>query len=531
LRLTFDLRFVRPPVGDDPDERRLDLGGLVTAVRASGLGFLRELLWRPTYEQVRVIRDERPLTGAQAGVLVLAGLSRARRFELESPTRLRTSRRPPFLGRALAVFAIALPREVCLSYRTHRRARRVAIQHYNLPARPSRPPKSVLYLRTTSPLHELGAYVGGAATHTSGVINGFAENGITVRVLAPDRPPDLDQADVTEVPIRRVYNFAHWLTFAEYSDELIPVATRFTADFVYQRHDLGSYAGLEVASRLGIPLVLEFNGSEIWTAGQWGRGAPRLLETLTALEQRDLRDASLVVVVSKVLRDQLVDAGVEASRVLVNPNGVDVDRLAAFRNRTPREWRAEFGQPDAPTVGFVGSFGLWHGVRLLPKLIETVARERPDCRWILIGGGLLYDEVAAEIEARGLTERVLMTGVVSHDRALALLAACDVCVSPHVPNPDGSRFFGSPTKLFEYMGLAKPIVASALEQIGEVLEDGRTGLLCPPGDVDAASEAAVRLLDDEELRGRIGRAALEEASATYSWKMHARRILDALAVQ
>jgi glycosyltransferase involved in cell wall biosynthesis len=79
------------------------------------------------------------------------------------------------------------------------------------------------------------------------------------------------------------------------------------------------------------------------------------------------------------------------------------------------------------------------------------------------------------------------------------------------------------------MGLAKPIVASALEQIGEVIEDGRTGLLCPPGDVEAAAAAVVRLLGNETLRQSLGAAALEEASLTYSWKSHTRRILDALS--
>ena len=136
-----------------------------------------------------------------------------------------------------------------------------------------------------------------------------------------------------------------------------------------------------------------------------------------------------------------------------------------------------------------------------------------------------------EIERRGLTDRLLLTGLIDHDEALRLLAASDVCVSPHVPNPDGSRFFGSPTKLFEYMGLGKAIVASDLEQIGEVIEDERTGLLSPPGDVDAAAAAILRLLDDPELRVRLGDAALAEARERYSWKAHARRILDALAAR
>jgi glycosyltransferase involved in cell wall biosynthesis len=528
LRLTFDLRFVRPPAAVQSGERWLGFRELADIVRSKGLSGLADLMWRRRYDRVRVVLDGRPLSAAQAGVLVLAGLSRAVGFEVETAGHVRRSRRARFLARSLGLLGVTVPRELWLSYRVHNRARRVAARAYELPGTTAAPPSSVLYIRTTSTLHEMGTYVGGAATHTSGVANGFAANGLRVRMFVPESPPELGAVEVTEIPIRRVYHLAHWLTYSEYSDEVINAATSQRADFIYQRHDLGSFAGLEIASRLGVPYVLEFNGSEIWTARQWGRGAPRLGKTLEALERRDLVDASLVVVVSNVLREQLVAAGIDASRILVNPNGVDVDRLARFRERPAREWRATLGQPEAPTVGFVGSFGLWHGVRLLPRLIETVARERPDCRWILVGGGLLYDDVSTEIEARGLSERVVMTNVVPHERALEFLSACEVCVSPHVSNPDGSRFFGSPTKLFEYMGLAKPIVASALEQIGDVLEDGRTGLLCPPGDVDAAAAAVVRLLGDGALRESLGQAALEEARTTYSWKMHVRRILDAL---
>src|SRR5207244_6637523 len=140
--------------------------------------------------------------------------------------------------------------------------------------------------------------------------------------------------------------------------------------------------------------------------------------------------------------------------------------------------------------------------------------------WILSGDGHLHGEVREEIVARGLAEKVFMTGLIDHERALELLAASDICVAPHVPNPDGSRFFGSPTKLFEYMGLGKAIVASDLEQIGDVLEHERTALLCPPGDAAAAAAAVIRLLDDESLRARLGEAALATARSEYSWTTH-----------
>jgi glycosyltransferase involved in cell wall biosynthesis len=314
------------------------------------------------------------------------------------------------------------------------------------------------------------------------------------------------------------------LTYTAYTEELLRAAARRPADFIYQRYQLGSYAGLELARRLGVPLVLEFNGSEIWVERHWGSGNLRLSGALEALEQRNLHDASLVVVVSKPLRDYVVEQGVPGERVLVNPNGVDVEALAPYRRHDAGTWRDRLGLAQAPTVGFIGTFGLWHGVKLLPELIAGV----PEARWALIGDGGLMPEVRSEVTARGLGERTLMTGIVEHHHALELLAGCDVCVSPHVPNPDGTPFFGSPTKLFEYMGLGKPIVASDLDQIGEVIEDGRSGLLCRPGDVASAAEGVRRLLADAELRHRLGRGALERAIADFSWAAHVRRILDAL---
>jgi glycosyltransferase involved in cell wall biosynthesis len=139
--------------------------------------------------------------------------------------------------------------------------------------------------------------------------------------------------------------------------------------------------------------------------------------------------------------------------------------------------------------------------------------------------------VRSEIERRGQSDRTLLSGVVEHRRALELLACCDVCVSPHVPNPDGTPFFGSPTKIFEYMGLGKPIVASDLDQIGEVIEHERSGLLCPPSDASAAAAAVSRLLGDASLRRHLGAGALERASVEYTWTAHIQRVLAALRRQ
>ncbi len=526
MRLTVDLRFNGPALACTEDEQVLTLVELASTVREPRR--LRALLRGRDLEEVCVLRDERPLNGVQAGALALATLSSASRFEVRSAGNSTAGGRAAMRTRAATALAIGMPAELARSTRWLARARRVSATPFSLPARPARDLRRVSYLRAEPSLRWLGAQVGGAATHTTGVINGLSDAGLEVSVFAPEPPEGVHGANCECVPPRHIVQLVHWLTLVGHTQRLVSAASKVPADLVYQRYALGSYAGLELARRLDVPLVLEFNGSEIWAERHWGTGRLAFVRTLAALERRNLLDASLIVVVSQPLKDQLLEMGIEPARVLANPNGVDLQPLTALRARPPAHWRSRAKLPQAPTVGFVGTFRLWHGVKLLPELIESVAAHRDDARWLLIGDGPLHGEVAAEIERRGLSERVRLTGVVAHARAVELLACCEVCVSPHVPNPDGTPFFGSPTKLFEYMGLGRAIVASDLEQIGEVLQDGRTALLTVPGNVPAAAAAVVNLLDDEAQRLRLGAAALAEVTARYSWDAHVRRILAAL---
>ena len=91
---------------------------------------------------------------------------------------------------------------------------------------------------------------------------------------------------------------------------------------------------------------------------------------------------------------------------------------------------------------------------------------------------------------------------------------------------DGSEFFGSPTKLFEYMAMGKAIVASRLGQIGEVLDDEETALLIEPGDARQLADAILRLRDSPELRRRLGAAARRAAVEKHTWKQNAQRVID-----
>ena len=130
------------------------------------------------------------------------------------------------------------------------------------------------------------------------------------------------------------------------------------------------------------------------------------------------------------------------------------------------------------------------------------------------------------IRQGGREQQTIFAGHVQHERVPALLDACDILLSPHVPLEDGSEFFGSPTKLFEYMAMGKGIVASRLGQIADVLADEQNALLIEPGSAQQLADAILRLMKSRELRERLGAAARRAAIERHTWKQNAQRVIN-----
>jgi glycosyltransferase involved in cell wall biosynthesis len=383
----------------------------------------------------------------------------------------------------------------------------------------------VVYLRATP---GPGTQAGGAASHIKGVVEGLEALGVEVEIISNDLIAGMNAADdrFTVIPpqpggnTRALFDIHNNLVFTRGA---VPLIEQADPDFIYQRYARFSWAGVVAANRTKRPLFLEYNGSEVWVGRHWDRVGS--LDLLERYERLNLDAAARIFVVSDVERRNLEARGVAAEKIVVNPNGVDVER---FRPGVGgEEARRELGiRDDEVVAGFVGTFGPWHGVEKLAEAIRLIPAEMP-VRFLLVGSGSLHVEVEKRLEAEVATGRVIFTGAVGHERVPTLLDACDILVAPHVPLVDGSEFFGSPTKIFEYMAMGKGIVASQLGQIGEVLVEGETALLVQPGDVRELKEALVRLVDDKGMRRSLGVKAREVAEREHTWRHNAERVLQA----
>jgi len=363
-------------------------------------------------------------------------------------------------------------------------------------------------------------------------MKGLLDNGYNVIFLSSDSILDNKIVDVPNflVPysyvlgdIIEAFLVAYNITFALAASRIL---SGRRCSFLYQRYSYFNFSGVILSSLLKVPLVLEFNSSAVWTARITGR--TRSLPLMEAIERLNLGKADLIVVVSEVMKRKLIQLGYGSHRILVNPNAVDSGLFGDKANGTAV--RKKYDLAERIVVGFVGIFEAWHGVEVLLEAASAITDTTDDIVFLLMGDGILRNRIVNIIERRNLQGYVIMTGLVPLVDLPEYLAACDILVSPHVGFSDGSEFFGSPIKIFEYMAMRKAIVASNLGQIGQVLHHNETALLVPPGDARALAHGILKLSSDRTLREKLGEAARREAVAKYTWEINAKRVLQAVCL-
>lgn len=407
---------------------------------------------------------------------------------------------------------------------------------------------TIIYLRTDIFNQKLIA--GGSVTHTLGVIRGFRQLGYRVCCFSTVLIDILASENVEVIKnlsMPRLLKFLKWklncfLSTFFFALQVLKSIKFSENSILYQRYSILNSTGVLLSIFKRIPLVLEYNGSEVWVNENWA--AKRFFSfkwLIKRMEEINIFRATAIVVVSQALCDDLVARGIERNKILVNPNGVDTflfdpEKLTIERG----EIRQVFNkQDDLCIFGFIGTFSVWHGIDIIAYMIPQIIKQRKNARFLLIGDGPLLPYLKEQLKNQALDDLyITYTGVLEHDVARKYLASCDIFLCPTQPNGDGSRFFGSPTKLFEYMSLAKPIIASDLEQIKDLLSPSLTsknlffeniydqiGVLIEPHNKDDFVQAGLFLMD-LSLKDRLllGNNARKKVQKYYSWIHHVEKI-------
>jgi glycosyltransferase involved in cell wall biosynthesis len=288
-------------------------------------------------------------------------------------------------------------------------------------------------------------------------------------------------------------------------------AREFAPDALYERYNLFYLAGALVARRRNLPFLVEVNAPLAEERARFGGLALRGLARWS--ERFVWRRADRVLPVTAVLGGHVTAAGVPAERIVVIPNGIDLDDFPD--SLAARQSGAEAGEL---VLGFVGFVRDWHG---LDAVVRGIAGWDGPARLKLrvVGEGPArpgLERLAAEL---GITGQVEFTGLAKREAIPGLVAGFDIALQPAVVP------YASPLKVFEYMAAGRAIVAPDQPNIREVLEDGRTAILFDVKQSGALWQAIRRLAADPKLRARLGQAARAEViGRERTWAGNARRV-------
>jgi glycosyltransferase involved in cell wall biosynthesis len=362
----------------------------------------------------------------------------------------------------------------------------------------------------------------GCSIHVQEVLRALAGLGVQVDLFTPrperEPPPGLEGIRVHPLPavVTGKGGDAERAALAGNDDLRAALEREGPFDFLYERYSLWSRAGMAYARDHGVPGLLEVNAPLIEEQAEY-----RVLVDRAAAErvaEEVFRDATGLIAVSQEIKTYLEEHYPPSrGRVVVLANGVDPGRF-------PDDQRPSCPAPPGTfTVGFVGTLKPWHGLATLVEAFALFQERAADSRLLFVGDGPERERLVADLARRGLRQKVHFVGAVAASEVPGFLASMDVAAAPY---PMLSHFYFSPLKVYEYLAAARPVVASRIGQLAELIQHERNGLLVPPGDPPALAAALERLWRQPDLRQRLGQAGRAMVLRSHTWEMVARRILD-----
>lgn len=280
-------------------------------------------------------------------------------------------------------------------------------------------------------------------------------------------------------------------------------------DVILERYALGHEAGLESARALRVPFALEVNAPLVEEAARHRRGEPG---EGAAAERRLFREADLVFVVSRPLREYVAAIRGSTESVEILWNGCDPELFA--------EGRAPLAR-TRPLLGFLGNPKPWHGADSLPPLLVSLRDSGLDAGLRIVGGGPGAESIRSAAGALGVADRVEITGSLPQLEAVRRFRECSVALAPY---PDDPFFYFCPLKVIESMAAGLPLVATRVGDLPEMVGDA--ALLVPPGDPEALARAVRDLLLDADRRRSLGERARARALDRFTWARTARTLVD-----
>ncbi|MET3809190.1 glycosyltransferase family 4 protein [Arthrobacter sp. UYEF3] len=309
------------------------------------------------------------------------------------------------------------------------------------------------------------------------------------------------------------------------AEELLDVVLEFRPSVLHTTtHYANALVVRAVAQAVGIPWVYEVRGQLADTWASTRGAAAKSSEYYRLFQEREaevMRDAGLVVTLGSAMKANIVAAGIPEKKVLIAPNAVGGDFLD--EPPAPATARRELGLNEAGQyIGTVSSLVAYEGLDCLIGAFALLATRFPELKLLIVGDGVSRPALEVQSRESGFSDRIIFTGRVPRQQAARYHQALDVFVVPR-KDLDVTRSV-TPLKPVEALACARPVVASRLPALEEIVDDGVDGLLVQPENPEELSQALGVLLTEALLRASMGDAGRTKVLATRTWAANAKAV-------
>ena len=309
-----------------------------------------------------------------------------------------------------------------------------------------------------------------------------------------------------------------WELMGQLERRLLEVASKVSPDILHAHSPvLNAVPALRVGRQLGIPVVYEVRA--FWEDaavdhGTTSEGSLRYRLT-RALETRVLRQVGHVFTICEGLRADIVARGINAAKVTVIPNAVDIDAFSVG-GQPDEELKARLGLTNATVLCFIGSFYAYEGLDLLLDALPQILALRPDVRVLLVGGGPQEAALKAQAQRLGLADRVIFTGRVPHAQVQRYYDLVDVLAYPR--HSMRLTELVTPLKPLEAMAQGRVLVASDVGGHKELIRHAETGMLFKAGSSDSLAQAVINLVANKKTWALLRTAGRQYVETERNWR-------------